>query len=321
MIRRPAVLGVLAVVLGVRPGRADPPAPGDMATANALFVEGRRLSADGRVAEACARFAASMALVPRLGVELNLADCYERLRRTASAWVAFGEAAALARRLADPREAFARKRQAALVPRLSYLAITLPGGPSDGLVVERDGARVDPSAYGVNVPVDPGAHVVAVAAPDRVPWSKRVVVAEDGEVVTVAVPELAPRPAIRTAPAATAVSTAPAAAPRRATSATWIAAGASLAALGAGTALGISARSLWQEASAGCDASHACSDAAYAVAERGRRDGNLATAAFALGGAALVTSVVLYLRSGGRDRIVRVVPAPGGTGVAVVGRF
>src|SRR5215510_10868859 len=137
-------------------------------------------SADGDVAEACARFEASMTLVPRLGVQLNLADCYERIGKTASAWVAFGEAAALARRIGDQRESYARERRDALVPRLARLRITVAGDVIAGVVITRDGVSVAPSAYGVAVPVDPGRHSVEVKAPARIPWSIEVVASVAG---------------------------------------------------------------------------------------------------------------------------------------------
>src|SRR3954470_1550968 len=199
MYRAPlaSVLAIVPVVLGVSRAHGQP-ATGDLAAADALFVEGRRLSAEQRFADACARFEASMTLSPRLGVALNLADCYEHVGKSASAWVAFGEAAALARRLADPREAFALQRRDALVPRLSRLRIALSGAAIGSLSVARDGVRVEPAAYGVEVPVDPGPHVVDVTAPGRRPWSANIVVS-DGEVATVEIPELERAPAPVTA--------------------------------------------------------------------------------------------------------------------------
>jgi hypothetical protein len=315
------------VIGSVSGAHAQPSAGGDLATAEALFVEGKALSADARFAEACARFEASMALfkasmtlVPRLGVQLNLADCYERIGKTASAWVAFVEAAAVARRIGDERESLARQRHAALVPRLTRLRILISSPAPAGLVVTRDGVSVEPSVFGVAVPVDPGAHTVKVEAPERIPWSTEVITSGEGETATIAIPELQRRPE------------SPAVAPptptgdgrRRPPRAFWITAGVGVLGIGAGTVLGISARSLWQQARADCDANNVCTDAAYALVEQSHLRGNLSTVAFAAGGAALVTSVVLYLRSPrDRGRPTHVVPqiAPRAAGVAVVGAF
>lgn len=307
---------VLLVMLGAGSAHAQARS-GDVAAAEALFDEGRRMSAAGRFAEACARFEASMAVLPRLGVQLNLADCYEHLGKTASAWVAFGEAAALARRIADNREAFARQRKAALVPRLCRVRISVADDPVDGLVVMRDGVPVQASAFGADVPVDPGMHTVEATAPGRIPWSLRVAVPETQPVTLVSIPDLARDPA--------AAAAAPETSGRRhPTPAAWIALGAGAVGIAAGSGLALAARSLWQEARPGCTSDQVCTDAAYALVQRSRRDGDLATAAFAIGGAALVAGVVLYLRAPhDRELRVRVVPAlaPGASGVTITGAF
>jgi serine/threonine-protein kinase len=282
------------VAFGTGAAHAQEASGGDMAAAEALFAEGRKLSAAGGFAEACARFEASMSLVPRLGVQLNLADCYERVGRTASAWVMFGEAAALARRIDDPRESFARQRQDALTPRLSRLRISVAQEGIEGFSLTRDGVRVAPLVYGVEVPVDPGVHQIEATAPEHLPWSSRVVVSREGDVVAVVVPvlETEPRP-----PAAPDVAPATRDAledRRRATPLVWISAGIGVVGIGAGAALGLAARSLSREARPDCDPSNNCTDAAYALIRRSRRDGNLATLAFGIGGAALATSIVLY---------------------------
>jgi len=335
------IFATFAVMLfGARGGYAQDGRHGDVAAANALFLDGRRLSAGGQFAEACARFEASLAILPRLGVRLNLADCNERLGKTATAWKMFGEAAALARRMADRREVLARRRQERLVARVSRLIITLPSStPSETISVMRDGVRVAPSEYNLGIPVDPGVHTVEAAAPDRTPWSARVVVSGKGEVVAVEIPDLVRRPDLARRPVLTPVaepvrehvasSGAPAEptdapARRHPTPGAWTLAGIGIAGIGAGTALGLSARSLRRQAGSGCDLSNACDEAAYSLIERSRHDGNLSTISFAIGTAALVAGVVLYIRSP-RDhqRSIRVVPAitPGAASVTATGAW
>jgi hypothetical protein len=316
-----ALLTIAILMIGPTAARAQEPPLDDLATANALYVDGRRLVKDGQLAEACSRFEASMRLAPRLGVQFNLADCYERLGKIASAWVTFGEVAALARRMADRRETIARERQAALVSRLSHLRITLSSAPIEGLAVLRDGVRVDTSAYGVAIPVDPGGHSVSVSAPGRIGWSTRVVVPDDGASVTVEIPALdRAAPVVPDqAPASKAVSGG-----RRLMARTWIAGGVALAGIGAGTAFGLAARSLWHEARPGCTTSRVCTDAALDRIERSRRYGNISTAAFAVGGAALAAGAYFYLSAPrGRDRAVQLAPelAPRTAGLLVTGVF
>jgi hypothetical protein len=283
---------LLTVMLGAHAAVAQQPERDNLAVANALFVEGKQLLAADQVAEACARFAASLALLPRLGVRLNLADCYQRQGKTASAWVLFGEAAALAHRNADPREVTALERQAALLPRLSRLRIVPSDRAIEGVIVKRDGVRVVASELGVAVPVDPGAHVVEASAPDRLAWSTHVNVPEGPATVVVVVPELerrAPAPGVerdRGRPLAPRV---------------WIAGAIGAAGLGLGTAFGLSARTLWREAEVGCNDANVCTGKAYEIAQRSHRDGTVSTISFAIGGAAVLTAVILYLRTP-RDR-------------------
>ena len=56
------------------------------AAAEALFSEGRSLASAGKCDEAIPKFQASQKLDPGIGTLLNLADCYEKVGRTASAW-------------------------------------------------------------------------------------------------------------------------------------------------------------------------------------------------------------------------------------------
>src|SRR5437763_1990631 len=92
----PIVLAAAAAALGAlaAPARAQD----NSAAVEALFNEGKRLSAEGKIALACPKFLASYNLEKRLGTLLNLADCYEKNAQLASAWARFVEARTLAAR-------------------------------------------------------------------------------------------------------------------------------------------------------------------------------------------------------------------------------
>jgi hypothetical protein len=167
---------------------------GDTASALTLFEEGRKLAAEGRLTEACPKLQASYNLVQKLGTLLNLADCFERTGRTASAWARFTEAQTMAERTGqEERAELARTHATMLAPKLSRLVITVTAPAAAGLEVRRDGAVVDPAAFGSPVPVDPGTHTIEAHAPQTQPWKQTVEVSPEApQQAAVVVPVLVP---------------------------------------------------------------------------------------------------------------------------------
>ena len=162
----------------------------DQAGARALFTDGKRLMKAGKYAEACPKLEAAQKLYSSAGILLNLADCYEKIGRTASAWTRFGEAVSVANRSNRPEDADeARRRQEAVEPALVRLVVRVTA-PVPGLVVTRDGVTLDEAIWGATLPVDPGEHLVRAEAPGYEPWSTSVSVTRRGDTVTVKVPKL-----------------------------------------------------------------------------------------------------------------------------------
>src|SRR5215472_15771101 len=170
-----------------RSARAD-----DKAEAQLLFEEGKALVAAGKVAEACPKFEAAAQLSRTPGVRLNLADCWERLGRTASALKRFREAQDLAEAVGDtPAADAARDRQARLIPQLTNLIVSVPGeSAAPGLEITRDGEKLPPDQWGTPAPVDPGPHDITAKAPGRTGWSVKQAAVGAGSTVTVTVPPL-----------------------------------------------------------------------------------------------------------------------------------
>lgn len=186
-MRRATGLGALLAIVAAGPApaaRAQTTAAAELA-----FREGRQLMNQGRYQEACPKFAESQRLEPAPGTQLNLADCYEKLGRTATAWETFRAAEAAANEAGQRDFASeARKRAEALQPKLSKLALTA-AEPVAGLEVTLDGNPVT-ALVGSALPVDPGDHRVAAAAPSRRGWSRTVTVDKPGATVTVEIPAL-----------------------------------------------------------------------------------------------------------------------------------
>lgn len=171
---------------------ANPTWAGDIAAAEALFREARDLLADGKVGEACNKFAESQRLDPSSGTLLNLASCHETQGKTATAWAEFLVAARMAQAQGQSSRAEeARRRAAALESSLSYLSITVEE-PLPNLTVFRDDVRVDEAALRSRIPVDPGTHVIRAAADGYRTWSIEVLVEKEGDAKRVTIPKLEP---------------------------------------------------------------------------------------------------------------------------------
>jgi len=192
--------------------RAQSPASGtDRVAAEALFDEGRNLVAAGKIADACPKFADSQRLDPSPGTLLNLASCWEKLGRTATAWVTYKEAASAANALGRADYVATAQRHAdALAPKLARITVQVTQ-PIDGLELRRDGMVVSSVEWGQAIPIDPGTHTIQARAPGHAEWTIAAAALE-GSIVTVTVPPLEALPA-QPPPPATVAAPAPPPAP------------------------------------------------------------------------------------------------------------
>ncbi len=183
--------GMLALSVCLRAGADE---TDDSAAAQSLFDEGRRLMKSGDYASACPKLEASQKLDPGAGTQFHLADCYEHIGRTASAWALFLEVAGQARqRERQEQERIARNRAAALEVKLSKLTIVVPEASRvDGLVIKRDGTEVEAALFGTAINIDPGKHAITAEAPRRKAFRGEVTVAPDGAHETFELPALEP---------------------------------------------------------------------------------------------------------------------------------
>jgi hypothetical protein len=159
-------------------------ASADPATAEALFSEGRKLMDQGNVAAACTKFEESNKADPAAGTQLNLAMCWEKLGKTASAWSMYMQvASAMTSSGRNDRAQFAQSHAAALLPTLSKLAITAPVGSS----IRVDGVAWSAALTGIATPVDPGRHTIDASAPNKPAFHRVVDVPANAATMTVAV--------------------------------------------------------------------------------------------------------------------------------------
>jgi tetratricopeptide (TPR) repeat protein len=261
-------------------------------------------------AAACPKLEESQRLDPTSGTLINLADCYEKQGRIASAWSAFLDAAAAANRAGHAeREKAARDRASALAPRLSKIAINVAGGDKvAGIEVKRDGATVGNAQWGVPLPADQGLHKVTASAPGRRTWEMSVLVKGGADTLTVSVPELEMAGAPAAAPTLTTPATAavnlngnerPQASggvPAQKVAA-LVVGGVGVAGVVVGSIFGLKSFSKHDQAAAVCDPE--CHDqGGLALKDEAKSAGNISTAAFIVGAAALAGGAALWLTAG-----------------------
>jgi len=150
--------------------------------AEQLFREGKRLMAEGKIAEACTAFEGSYRKDEAVTTLLNLADCREKNGQYASAWGHFIEAERKTR--GNSAEAVfnstAKDRAGKLEGRLSYLIINVPDEARvDGLEITRNGQPVDKAEWNRDIPVDGGTWKVEGKAPAFEAWSTSVTVGKE----------------------------------------------------------------------------------------------------------------------------------------------
>jgi len=288
--------------------------------AETAFDAGRQLLKDGRIEEACAKFAASQKLSPAVGTLLNLADCQERAGRTATAWTSFRQCESLARKQDRAEHAKeAQRRAAALSERLSKLTIKV-NHAVPGLSVTRGTVVVQPAMFGLPVPVDPGDLLITAEATGHTRWTKTIAMPQGPAELSVEVPSLekiavaapsSPLPVVEQNQAVPAVTPSEPAADVGADddnavrTAGLVVGGIGIVAVGVGVAFGVVANSKNDAsndpAQGGCTDANFCTAEGVALRDEAFRSAHVSTAMLAIGAAAAVSGAVMYLLGGGSD--------------------
>jgi hypothetical protein len=175
----------------------SPPAPsaGDVASADGsvrLFREGRQLLNDGRFAEACEKFDASLRLKRSPGTLLNVGNCLQTRGELTGALQVFEEALSKAQAEPDAQKAeawssAARREIASIEPRLARVIVSPPSAA--GVRVALDGRAL--GRFGEPMPLDPGSHRLSASADGKASFERSLELSE-GQTETVELPELTP---------------------------------------------------------------------------------------------------------------------------------
>lgn len=308
---------------------ATPAFAGDKALAESLFEAGRALMSQGKIAEACPKFAESQRQDPSPGTLINLAKCHEALGKTASAWAEFKEASTLARSMGrDSQMQFADDAVRRLEPKLSKLVIEPPPTSVPGLVVTRDGVEIGSASFGTALAVDPGEHVIEAKAPGYESFSTKVTLRPDGDSQSVALPALTASPA--TAPGPQAAQEPKAEEPKPEPEArgsnhtlAYVVGGVGIAGVGVGVVFGLLAKSQADAAEddpALCP-KKSCSPAGRSEIDAAETKALVSSIGFGVGAVGLGVGVYLLVSGSGDERAehARRVVADVGPGRAVLG--
>jgi hypothetical protein len=296
--RKLVIAVVLAATVISQAARAEPEAP---AAALEHFRDALKLKDAGSCEQAIPLFQESARLDKQAKTLIQLADCEETVGRWSDALRDWRDARDQASLGSDPVSArqreVAERRMRELDARLPRLTVVLAPESAKDVRVTRDGVRLGPVSLNRPLPVDPGRHVVEVAARDHVSrtWTVTLVEGEQRELHVLLDKRLEPPHAAPRTRAPAPPRTRPSvAAPRNGTQRT-----VGLTLGGAGLLGGAAAGALWLSALAKHeDARDACTPDCGAEARARQNDATeqveLARILGAAGAAVFGAGVVLF---------------------------
>lgn len=329
MARRWSIFSLSFATLMLLSAGARAQAGGDaakLAEANALYQEATKAMDAKDYATACPKLEEVTKKAPQgIGARLTLAECYEGMGKLASAVESYKMASAMAVKAKQPdRQKLADKQVKALEPKLAKLTVDVSPGAraTAGLEVRRDGALVDAATWGVPVAVDKGSTVVEARAPGKLSWTKKVEIATDGVAVTVVIKALEDANPLPVTPEPPAPKEAPSTGLGAQRIAGIVVGTTGLVSLGVGSALGLIAMQKKKESNDGpCHDGNHCNAVGVKLREDAITAANASTALFVVGGAALVTGVMLLAVAPKKKKDPSAAIRVGPTGVEVTGTW
>jgi hypothetical protein len=307
-----ATCSTIIAALLVSGGAHGEPGATEKATAEALFQQGTELMNEKQYAAACEKFAGSQQLDPALGTQLRIADCNDKIGKSASAWAMFKEASSMARSRNEPeRQRIADERAADLEKRLSKLEIKIDTkNVPVGFDLRLNNVSIPRATWDTPIPVDPGRQKLEASAPGRVTWTGSVEVPDGPVMRSIDIPTLAVK--TEPSPTSSSLSTSAGASTRDTVSSPggtqraigFVTAGLGVVGLGVGGFFGYQAYSQNQDSLAQCrvDDANACTPDGKAMRDDARSTAMASTIALAAGGALTLGGLVLILTARSEPR-------------------
>ncbi len=304
------LLGALATGLALIVGSTAPVTAQTndrQVAAQVAFDKAKELFEAKKYDQACKLLEHSLELDPTMGTRFQLARCYEKIGRLASAWAKYIEVADAAKvaKMARREEA-ARSRAAEVKSRISHLTIAVPDTVArlPGLQIQHNGVPMGRALWGTAMPVDGGAQKVVATAKGYTSWSSEETVAAEGANVTVTIPMLSKVPESSPAPTAVPIAipsatTEPEKPDQSPVDSTQeivgvVMAGAGVLAMGASIVVGVMAKARYDDSEDHCIDNY-CDTEGIEEGDGARAQGTAATVVFGIGAAALVGGLIVWL--------------------------
>ena len=323
-------LGLVAAI-GLTPTPAGAQDATSTAKADKLFNEAIPLMESGDFEAAARKLEASFELDPAFATAMNLAACYEKTGKVASAWRRYRTAARLAEKNGEGElQKEANQAARGLKKDLPTLVIEVDASTRglEGLRVTRGDQPVTSSEFGTSIYLDPGEYEIEAAAPGHEGFTTRVTAAR-GKSVTATIPALEATaeetPVIEPVGDTAAESDASGGGSSRRVIG-WTGIGTGVVAMAVGAVFARSAHLKWNNTitEGGCDPeTELCTLEGQEQADSARLHADTATVMVSAG-VALVAIGTWLVWTGGDKKSPRVAPTVGAdrsAGLVILGRF
>lgn len=297
------------VTFGVLSLAAEASALADESPAQTAYEQGVELFRAGNFEAACGLLADSYRLEPLPGVLFTWATCELRADRVASAaqhYADFLDAVANLpppeRAAQDERRQAAQRERARILPEVPYLTVVMAADAVRTSTVRRDGEVLPRAALGVEVPVDPGEHVIDFEGADGTHAQQRVVLAKrEHKTIVVGFAKPSQVAAVPTAPRRRDAPPPPKLYERKVTPWIYVTGGVGVAGLLTGSIAGLLA---FNDKSAVNDlcSGPACTASGKDAADAAKLEATVSTVGFGVGLAGVIATAIVYIADSGQTQ-------------------
>ena len=286
------------------PGAFGDPTTAELTAARELFDQGLKLEEKNQWKDALERFRKVAAVKATPAVRFHMGLCLENLGKLVDALNEFeraqSEASADTSTGGQTVVKNSQKHVDELRERIPRVTIQVPDGAKD-VAITIDGSSVSAAVIGTAIPLDPGTHVVHVTATGKTPFDKQFDLVEKGaptivDVVLGDAPVATDPTTTDTTTTSTTTADTPPPSKGGAGPWPWIIGGIGVAALGGAAVMYAKRSSTISQLDDTCGADRSrCPQSKSDIADSGKTYTTVGNVLLGVGGAAVITAVVLLI--------------------------